>query len=106
MNIRSLADMTRLIAENLHRIDRTKFDCIVGIPRSGMIPAAMLATHLQLPLADVRGYAAGIVNGRSGASERPGKRVLLVDDSANKGAAMARALALLPRGTEVTRLAI
>lgn len=106
LNVRSIADMSRLIAENLHRIDRTKFDCIVGIPRSGMIPAAMIATHLQLPLADVRGYAAGIVSGRSGASERPGKRVLLVDDSANKGGAMARALDLLPKGTEVTRLAI
>lgn len=106
MSVRSIADMTRLIAANLHRIDRTRFDCIVGIPRSGMIPAAMIATHLQLPLADVRGYAAGIVNGRSGTYEAAGWRVLLVDDSANKGAAMARAAALLPRGTEVTRLAI
>lgn len=106
LNVRSIADMTRLIAENLHRIDRTKFDCIVGIPRSGMIPAAIIATHLQLPLADVRGYSAGIVNGRSGASEEPGKRILLVDDSSNKGGAMARAVALLPKGTKATRLAI
>lgn len=106
LSVRSVGDMARLIAENLHRIDRTKFDCVIGIPRSGMIPAAMIATHLQLPLADVRGYAAGIVNGRSGASEQAGKRALLVDDSANKGGAMARAVALLPKGTEVTRLAI
>lgn len=106
LNVRSFADMNRLIGENLHRLDRRQFDCVVGIPRSGMIPAALIATHLQLPMADVRGYAAGIVSGRSGVDEKPGKRVLLVDDSANKGGAMGRALALLPGGTKVTRLAI
>lgn len=106
LSVRSLADMAQVIAANLHRIDRHQFDVIVGIPRSGMIPAALIATHLQLPLADVRGYAAGIINGRSGSTESRGTRVLLVDDSCNKGRAMARAVALLPKGTQVTRLAI
>lgn len=106
LSVRSIADMANLIAANLHRIDRSQFDCVVSIPRSGMIPAAMIATHLQLPLADVRGYAAGIVNGRSGTLAEIGRRVLLVDDSANKGGAMARARALLPREAKVTRLAV
>lgn len=106
ISVRSLADMAQIIAANLHRIDRRQFDVIVGIPRSGMIPAALIATHLQLPLADVRGYAAGIISGRSGSSESRGARVLLVDDSCNKGRAMARAVSLLPKGTQVTRLAI
>jgi hypothetical protein len=107
LNIRSHADMARTIATNLHRIDRTQFDCVVGIPRSGMIPAALIATHLQLPLADVRGYAAGIVSGRGGLAEAGGTRILLVDDSCNKGRAMARAVEVLRGGAkQITRLCV
>jgi len=106
LNVRSLADLNAAIAANLHRIDRSAFDCIVGIPRSGMIPASIIATHLQMPLSDPIGYGKGVVYGRSGALESQGTRVLLVDDSCNKGRAMARAVSMLPKGTKVTRLAI
>jgi len=106
LSVRSLADLNAAIATNLHRIDRDAFDCIVGIPRSGMIPAAIIATHLQMPLATPEGYAVGIVHGRSGRAERTGKRILLVDDSCNKGRAMTRAVSLLPKGTQITRLAV
>lgn len=106
LSVRSYADMANVVAANLHRIDRSRFDVVVGIPRSGMLPAAMIATHLQLPLADVRGYAAGIVHGPSGKPASAGRRVLLVDDSCNKGRAMARAAALLPKGAKATRLAV
>lgn len=106
LSVRSHADLAAVIAANLHRIDRRRFDVVVGIPRSGMIPAAMIATMLQLPLADVVGYGRGIVHGPSGKPVDGGRRILLVDDSCNKGRAMARAVSLLPRGTKVTRLAI
>ena len=106
MNFRTVADMAALIALNLHRIDRRRFDVVVGVPRSGMLPAAIIATSLGLPLADVVGYGRGIIHGRSGRPESGGRRVLLVDDSCNKGRAMARAVSLLPRGTKATRLAI
>jgi len=106
LSVRSHADMAALIAGNLHRIDRGRFDVVVGIPRSGMIPAAMIATMLQLPLADVVGYGQGIIHGRSGKPASGGRRVLLVDDSCNKGRAMAQAVRLLPKGAKVTRLAI
>jgi uncharacterized HAD superfamily protein len=98
--------LAKVITANLHRIDRTRFDCVVGIPRSGMLPASMIATMLQMPLADLGGYAKGIVHGRSGAREAAGRRVLLVDDSCNKGGAFKRAVAQLPQGTKATRLAI
>jgi len=106
LNVRSLTDLNLAIAANLHRLDPTKFDAVVGIPRSGMIPAAIIATQLQLPLADVAGFARGIVHGRSGVPVSSGARILLVDDSCNKGAAMARAVAMLPPGVVATRLAI
>lgn len=106
LNVRSVADLNRAIMENLHRIDRSRFDVVVGIPRSGMIPASIIATHLQMPLADAVGYGKGTVHGPSGQAAAPGHRVLLVDDSCNKGRAMARAVSLLPKGTKATRLAI
>ena len=105
LSVRTVTDMARVIAANLHRIDRSQFDCIVGIPRSGMLPASIIATHLQLPLATPEGYAAGIVHGRSGVPMERGRRVLLVDDSCNKGRAMARAAAVL-KGAKITRLAV
>ena len=105
-NVRTVADMAATIACNLHRIDRNAYDCIVGIPRSGMLPASIIATSLQMPLASIDGYRAGIVHGRSGRPERAGRRILLVDDSCNKGRAMARAVAMLPKGTQYDRLAV
>ncbi len=77
LSVRTLADLQSAIVSNLHRLDRSQFDCVVGIPRSGMIPAAIIATLWQKPLADVRGYAAGIVNGRSGEAAAPGRRIVL-----------------------------
>lgn len=105
LNVRSVADLSRIVAANLHRIDRSKYDVVVGIPRSGMIPATMIATHLQLPLADCTGYGKGIIHGRSGIPAPGGNRVLLVDDSCNKGRAMNRAMAMLGKA-RVTRLAV
>jgi uncharacterized HAD superfamily protein len=107
MNIRSVADMDRAIARNLWRLDRRKFDVVVGIPRSGMIAASIVATYLQMPLATLEGYLAGIVHGRSGRAVAGCERVLLVDDTSNKGGAMARAVGLLNgRAKSITRCAV
>lgn len=107
LSIRSVADLARAISDNLHRIDRSQFDVIVGIPRSGMIPASLLATHLQMPLADPAGFLRGIVHGRSGVAVPAGGRVLLVDDSVNKGRAMSKAAATIGRkAAKITRLAV
>jgi hypothetical protein len=106
MNLRSVGDMDRTIANNLWRLDRSKFDVIVGIPRSGMIPASILATYLQMPLASLDGYLAGIVHGRSGRKLAASERILLIDDTSNKGGAMARAVAMLPKGVKAVRCAV
>lgn len=107
LSVRSVADLDRTIVTNLHRLDRSRFDVVVGIPRSGMLPATLIATYLQKPLADVEGYVRGYASGRSGARESAGQRVLLVDDSVNKGRAMREAAGrVLTRASEVTRLAV
>lgn len=97
LNVKSTSDLVRAINQNLHRIPRNSFDVVVGIPRSGMIPASIIATQLQLPLADLNGFAQGVISGRSGRTFNPVERsafsrVLLVDDTANKGGAMGQAL--------------
>lgn len=107
LNVRSVADLNRTIVRNLHRIDRSSFDVIVGIPRSGMIPASLLATHLQMPLADVMGFSKGYAFERSGRTVSAVPRVLLVDDSANKGRAMTNAAQAVGRSaSSIIRLAI
>lgn len=107
LNVRSVADLNRAIVANLHRIDRAAFDVVVGIPRSGMIPSSLLATHLQMPLSDVETFARGQAFGRSGALLEAGARVLLVDDTSNRGGAMARAVARIKsRASTITRCAV
>ena len=107
MNIRSIADMDLAISRNLWRLDRSQFDVVVGIPRSGMIPASIIATYLQMPLATLEGYLAGIVHGRSGKPVGRSDRILLVDDTSNKGGAMKRAMAMLKgKARAVTRCAV
>lgn len=98
INFRSYADLHRALRHGLWRIPPT-VDLVVGIPRSGVAPAAAIASHLSIPFmtlsqfveggspefgqtrtvrADVRvGLAAG--------------HVLLVDDSIALGRAMGRA---------------
>lgn len=108
LNVRSVADLNRQIMDNLHRLDRSQFDIVCGIPRSGMLPATILATQLQLPLATVESLTRGIVYGRSG--ERQGvtnPRVLLVDDTVNHGRAMAQAVkAIRDKSSAITRFCV
>lgn len=107
LNFRSINDLNRQLVMNLHRMDRRKFDVVVGIPRSGMIPASILATQLQLPLADVESYARGVIYERSGRPVAARQRVLLVDDTVNHGTAMARAVAKINgRALQITRFCV
>ena len=87
ITIKSVADMNRDITDNLHLLDRDSFDAVVGIPRSGMIPASLIATHLQKPLADVEGFCDNRIYKRFHNKTRA-TRILLVDDTVNKGRAM------------------
>lgn len=106
LSIKTVADMAQVIAQNLWRFDRSAYDVVIGIPRSGILPASIIATYLQLPLADPVGFSHGIIHGRSGNAVKPGRRILLVDDTVNKGGAMSRAIAALPKGLTITRACV
>lgn len=100
MNFRSLADLDRAIVAALPGLPRD-LEVIVGIPRSGLLAANMLALHLNLPLADVEGYAAGRLlsaghrGSRFARSIPPGTRALVLDDSLYSGRSMDEARQVL-----------
>lgn len=81
-------------------------DAVAGIPRSGLLPATVLATALHLPLFAVtpKGTLACLNTGdRSGglADTQP-RQLLLVDDTAHSGATLQRVKQRLPLAEVVT----
>ena len=97
MNYRSISDMNDAILRNLHRIP-PDIDLIVGVPRSGMFAAELLALLINVQLTDLDSYSEGRVF-TSGITKRIGKKtkeaaqqkVLVIDDSINGGTAMQNA---------------
>lgn len=116
MNYKSFTDLSIDITRNLHKIHSGNYDLVVGIPRSGMIPAYMIGLYLNI---HVTSLDALIDNKRlvSGITRSPrnklnfaidAKRVLLVDDSIDTGQSMLSVLDLIPEATKkkVTTCAI
>lgn len=98
MNFVTFEQMNDCLYRNLHRIPRD-VDLIVGIPRSGMLPANLLALLLNLPFTDLDGLLSGHIMGTGTTRNRSGwiteiadaRRILVVDDSISTGEAMKRA---------------
>jgi len=96
MNFKSLSQLENDILRGLPKIPRD-IDLIVGIPRSGMLPASILALYLNVALTDLDGF----LNGRllqQGISRTQTKRisdfsqikkVLILDDSCCSGRQLA-----------------
>ena len=99
VNYRSVDDLNRCLLENLHRVPRD-VDVVAGIPRSGLLPANLLALYLNRPLTDLAGLLEGrlIESGdyRAPASQledpRDARRILLVDDSVSTGRQLEHAM--------------
>lgn len=91
MNYRTIADMNQAILGRLHILPRD-FDLVVGIPRSGMFPANLLALYLNRPVTDLGSF----INGHIYQTGARGKfidvqayrKILIVDDSIASGEAM------------------
>lgn len=92
MFFKSISDLNRDIILNLHRIPKD-IDLVVGVPRSGLLVANIIALHLNVPLADLDGFIEGKVF-QSGITRRPNdydnkvkkqKKVLIVEDSVLSG---------------------
>lgn len=115
MQYRSIADLNATIVTELHRLPQD-IDLVVGIPRSGLIAATLIALVTNTRLADLDGYLEGrsYSFGRTKTAsmrdaEGSARNVLIIDDSINSGASMqearARVAAAAP-GDRVTYAAV
>lgn len=87
MKFVTLADLAATIRRNVHRIPHD-VDFVIGVPRSGVIAAGIIAEFLNAPLIDVESFAkfGALPTGgrrsrfhRRPVTEKP--RVLVVDDT-------------------------
>ena len=100
MHFKSFGDLARDIGKNVARVPQD-VDLIVGIPRSGMMAASMLALMLNKKFCDVASFLdnRSLQHGRTrvpsnGDLEYPlqARTVLILDDSVDSGASMRRVL--------------
>lgn len=98
MYFKSLSDLTKDIHEWIPSV-QVEFDCVVGIPRSGMLVANILALKWGVPFVDLDGFLEGRILGLGrryrhidqGRYLDERRKVLIVDDSISSGGAMAKA---------------
>ena len=90
LNFKTYNDLTTDIRKSIHKIP-SEIDLIVGIPRSGMIPAYMIGAFKNLPVLSLDEYINDI---KPHKGKRPisnygkEKRILIVDDSICTGGAL------------------
>lgn len=103
LEYRSINDMTEAILRNMHKLPHD-IDLVVGIPRSGMLPANLIALFLNKPFTDIDSFIEGRVyaSGERGAFIENGqtKKVLIMDDSLRTGNALEKAKGKLKNITE------
>ena len=98
MNYRNISDLNQIILKRLSILPRD-FDLIVGIPRSGMLPANLLALYLSKPYTDIHSFVNGHIYkaGERGQfiDVKSFKKILIVDDSIASGSAMQKSKELI-----------
>ncbi len=97
MNYRSVAQLSAQVWSWSRKLP-PDLDLVVGIPRSGLLAAHLVALYRNLPLTDIDGLLGGWTPTGSGAAPvaengaHPAKlKVLVVDDSVRSGEAMRKA---------------
>jgi uncharacterized HAD superfamily protein/adenine/guanine phosphoribosyltransferase-like PRPP-binding protein len=96
MQYRSIRDLNNAIHSNLHRLP-SDIDVVVGIPRSGLLVANIIALALNLRLAELGGFTRGRLIDAGKTRRRRAldieytevKHALIVDDSIHTGTAIA-----------------
>lgn len=89
MQYRSINDMNNLIKSNLSKFIMINADLIVGVPRSGMLPANLVALYLNKPFTDLDSFAEERIyscGNRVKNQIKEIKNVLVIDDSIGLGA--------------------
>lgn len=98
INYRSVGDMNEALIKNLYKFPHD-IDLVVGIPRSGMLPANLLALYLNKPFTDIDSFIEGRIysSGERGSfiDRTKSSKVIVIDDSINSGNALNKAKAKL-----------
>lgn len=90
LNYRSFEDLSNVIVKNIHRIN-FDVDLVVGIPRSGILPATFISLLIHKPFNTLTEFLNGIdpIGGvRTTNLNKDYKNILIVDDSINSGHAI------------------
>jgi uncharacterized HAD superfamily protein len=95
----SVAQLSADIRAKLHAVPRD-IDLVVGIPRSGMIPAYLIGLYLNRLVVDLETFLANGVAGHGDtrkvamdiAAPQAARHVLLVDDSLQSGGSLQRSI--------------
>src|SRR5262249_23652531 len=111
MHYRSIADMHDAIVRGLHRLPRD-LDLVVGIPRSGTLAANLISLVANVAMTGLEHYAQGRFFSSGSTKAAPPlrkpmsemRRVLVIDDSINTGAAMREARARISASRTVAEL--
>lgn len=94
IEFRSIADMNNAIIQKLHILPHD-VDLVVGIPRSGMLPANLIALYLNKPFTDIDSFIDSRIysSGSRGSfiNNTNSQTVLIVDDSIKSGDALKKA---------------
>jgi uncharacterized HAD superfamily protein/hypoxanthine phosphoribosyltransferase len=93
LNYKTYGDLLLDIKQNLHKVPNN-IDLVVGIPRSGMIPAYMLGLSLNISVCSLDEFVSEIHQSHSVRQIKQAinySNVLVVDDSVNIGGAMRKA---------------
>ena len=116
MNYKSYSDLSNDINKNINRLHELQIDLVVGIPRSGMIPAYMIALALNIHCIDLQSFLRNEPPKRGNtrkfkekyASAWDAEKILLVDDSISSGKSMEEAYEKIPDRlkNKITKLAI
>lgn len=96
INYKSFADMNETIVKNLHKFPHD-IDLVIGIPRSGMMPANLIALYLNKPYTSIEQFCNGVIyaNGSRLIDISDINKVLVIDDSSNTGKELNKAKDLL-----------
>ena len=98
VQFRSIAQLNSTILLSISKFPKD-IDIIVGVPRSGMLPANLLALYMNKPYTDIESFLEGKVYacGYRGnyIKDHKIRKVLVIDDSVSSGSAIRKAKAKL-----------
>lgn len=91
LRYRSVHDLNQAVVAWSRTLDKD-IDLIVGVPRSGLMVASLLALHMHKPVVDFSAFLAGTApwSGLRLSAGSTVRKVLVVDDTVNSGSEMRR----------------